>query len=221
MRTWASARAKPDGRASVAQVEPASQARGVGRALLARSEELARGWGASRMRMTVISVRAELIAYYERRGCVAARLASRVACTAGVCAVSSACCALTPVTRTCVCVCVCVCVYVLVCAFVCVLSLRAVRVARCIRASLAAFAPRCEICLASAFIQYRHHAAVTARVTSSVFMCACLLFVVCCRWRQRARRYTATGAREPFPAGAGVGVPLLELWLDEYVKPLT
>ena len=37
-------------------------------ALLARSDEIAAAWGCSRMRMTVISLRKELIEYYERRG---------------------------------------------------------------------------------------------------------------------------------------------------------
>lgn len=49
-------------------VDPALQAAGIGRALLERSETLAREWGCARMRMTVIHLRAELIAYYERRG---------------------------------------------------------------------------------------------------------------------------------------------------------
>lgn len=49
-------------------VDPARQAGGLGKELLRRSEELAREWKCPRMRMTVISVRAELIAYYERRG---------------------------------------------------------------------------------------------------------------------------------------------------------
>lgn len=49
-------------------VDPARQSGGFGKRLMARSEELARGWGCRRMRMTVISVRSELIAYYERRG---------------------------------------------------------------------------------------------------------------------------------------------------------
>lgn len=49
-------------------VSPALQGAGLGRALLERSEEIARGWGCPRMRMTVIDRRAELIAYYERRG---------------------------------------------------------------------------------------------------------------------------------------------------------
>jgi GNAT superfamily N-acetyltransferase len=49
-------------------VDPERQAGGYGKLLMARSEELAREWGCRRMRMTVISVRSELIAYYERRG---------------------------------------------------------------------------------------------------------------------------------------------------------
>jgi len=49
-------------------VDPNRQAGGLGKELLAQSEKIARAWGCARMRMTVISVRAELIAYYERRG---------------------------------------------------------------------------------------------------------------------------------------------------------
>ena len=49
-------------------VDPALQAAGIGRALLERSELLAREWGCTQMRMTVVHRRAELIAYYERRG---------------------------------------------------------------------------------------------------------------------------------------------------------
>lgn len=49
-------------------VDPARQSGGFGKLLMAHSEEIARAWGCRRMRMTVISVRAELIAYYERRG---------------------------------------------------------------------------------------------------------------------------------------------------------
>ncbi|MFI5346278.1 MAG: GNAT family N-acetyltransferase [Elusimicrobiota bacterium] len=49
-------------------VDPNRQAGGIGKSLMAHSEELARAWGCIRMRMTVISVRSELIAYYERRG---------------------------------------------------------------------------------------------------------------------------------------------------------
>lgn len=49
-------------------VDPARQAGGTGKAMLAHSEAVARAWGCRRMRMTVISVRSELLAYYERRG---------------------------------------------------------------------------------------------------------------------------------------------------------
>ena len=49
-------------------VDPARQAGGLGKALLAHCEEQARRWNCSRMRMTVIHLRGELIAYYERRG---------------------------------------------------------------------------------------------------------------------------------------------------------
>ncbi len=49
-------------------VDPARQAHGLGKEIMARSEALAREWGCRRMRMTVISVRAELLAFYERRG---------------------------------------------------------------------------------------------------------------------------------------------------------
>jgi GNAT superfamily N-acetyltransferase len=49
-------------------VDPNRQAGGIGKEMMAHSEEIARAWGCSRMRMTVISVRAELLAYYERRG---------------------------------------------------------------------------------------------------------------------------------------------------------
>lgn len=50
-------------------VRPDLQAQGVGRALLEQAERLtaALGWG-SRMQMTVIGQRRELIAWYERRG---------------------------------------------------------------------------------------------------------------------------------------------------------
>lgn len=50
-------------------VRPTLQARGVGRALLAECERLVRlEQPGSRLRMTVIGQRAELIAWYERRG---------------------------------------------------------------------------------------------------------------------------------------------------------
>lgn len=50
-------------------VRPALQGGGVGGAVLAEAERIAReDWGCARMQMTVISVRDELIAWYERRG---------------------------------------------------------------------------------------------------------------------------------------------------------
>ncbi|GAB3484872.1 GNAT family N-acetyltransferase [Nocardiopsis coralliicola] len=50
-------------------VGPAAQGRGLGGILLAEAERYAAGtWGARRMRMLVIRQRAELIAWYERRG---------------------------------------------------------------------------------------------------------------------------------------------------------
>lgn len=50
-------------------VQPGLQNAGIGRAMLAEAERIAREeWGLSMMRMTVIDIRAELIAWYERRG---------------------------------------------------------------------------------------------------------------------------------------------------------
>ncbi len=49
-------------------VDPRRQAGGIGKLMMTHSEDVARGWGCRRMRMTVISVRAELISFYERRG---------------------------------------------------------------------------------------------------------------------------------------------------------
>ena len=50
-------------------VRPELQGAGLGNALLAECERIARDeWQCARMRMTVISVRDELIAWYERRG---------------------------------------------------------------------------------------------------------------------------------------------------------
>ena len=52
-------------------VDPARQAGGLGRSVLAAAERHARdAWGATEVRMTVIVQRAELIAWYERRGYV-------------------------------------------------------------------------------------------------------------------------------------------------------
>jgi len=50
-------------------VRPERQGGGIGRAVLARAQEIAREeWGAAEMEMTVIEQRADLIAWYERRG---------------------------------------------------------------------------------------------------------------------------------------------------------
>ncbi|GAA3286933.1 GNAT family N-acetyltransferase [Dactylosporangium vinaceum] len=50
-------------------VDPGRQGGGLGAGLLARAERYARDeWGAGEVRMTVIVQRAELIAWYERRG---------------------------------------------------------------------------------------------------------------------------------------------------------
>ena len=50
-------------------VRPDLQGAGIGRAMLAEAERLAReDWHCREMQMTVISVRDELIAWYERRG---------------------------------------------------------------------------------------------------------------------------------------------------------
>jgi GNAT superfamily N-acetyltransferase len=50
-------------------VRPAAQGNGTGRALLAEAERIARDeWHCRALRMLVIDVRAELIAWYERRG---------------------------------------------------------------------------------------------------------------------------------------------------------
>ncbi|MBZ6109819.1 MULTISPECIES: GNAT family N-acetyltransferase [Streptomyces] len=50
-------------------VSPALQGAGLGKAIIAEAERRAREtWGATEMHMTVISVREDLIAWYERRG---------------------------------------------------------------------------------------------------------------------------------------------------------
>ncbi|HEY7323429.1 MAG TPA: GNAT family N-acetyltransferase [Streptosporangiaceae bacterium] len=50
-------------------VQPVRQGEGVGRQLLAEAERMARDdWSATAMVMTVIAQRADLIAWYERRG---------------------------------------------------------------------------------------------------------------------------------------------------------
>jgi GNAT superfamily N-acetyltransferase len=49
-------------------VRPTLQNKGAGKLLLSRLEDLAREWGYQKIRMTVISQREELIAFYQRRG---------------------------------------------------------------------------------------------------------------------------------------------------------
>ncbi len=50
-------------------VEPARQGGGAGKRLLAAAEAwMARAWGTTQVRMTVLTARAELLAFYERRG---------------------------------------------------------------------------------------------------------------------------------------------------------
>lgn len=49
-------------------VSPELQAGGLGKRMLEHSEVVARAWNCAQMRMTVIQLRAELLAYYERRG---------------------------------------------------------------------------------------------------------------------------------------------------------
>ncbi|MBH8558533.1 GNAT family N-acetyltransferase [Hymenobacter negativus] len=53
---------------SMLAVNPTGQAQGVGKFLLNAAEGYGRQHGCTTSRMTVISVRTELIAYYERRG---------------------------------------------------------------------------------------------------------------------------------------------------------
>lgn len=55
---------------SMLTVNPELQAGGIGRFLLTGAEDIARQWGASRMTMSVIQQRTELVAWYERRGYV-------------------------------------------------------------------------------------------------------------------------------------------------------
>ena len=71
-RLLASVVLKRDGDAAwlgMLTVRPTAQGGGIGRRVVAAAEAWARNeWGSRRMRMTVIVQRAELIAWYERRG---------------------------------------------------------------------------------------------------------------------------------------------------------
>ena len=58
----------PAGYIGMVTVKPGLQAGGVGRAMLEAAEDYARTLGATRARMTVVSIRDTLIAWYERRG---------------------------------------------------------------------------------------------------------------------------------------------------------
>lgn len=49
-------------------VNPALQGQGLGKLLLEHAEKIAKGYELSKIRCTVIPVRSELIAFYERRG---------------------------------------------------------------------------------------------------------------------------------------------------------
>lgn len=53
---------------STLAVAPESQARGVGRQLLAAAEAYARQWNCTSLKITVLSARPELLAWYERHG---------------------------------------------------------------------------------------------------------------------------------------------------------
>lgn len=61
-------RREPDATCYLGMLSVRVQAGGVGKALLERSEAIAREWRCHRMRLTVIDARPELQAYYERRG---------------------------------------------------------------------------------------------------------------------------------------------------------
>lgn len=60
---------RPSGYFGMFSVKPDLQNAGIGRALLAEAERIAREeWGCRQMRMSVIDIRESLIAWYERRG---------------------------------------------------------------------------------------------------------------------------------------------------------
>lgn len=56
------------GHLAMLTVSPAAQNRGLGRLMVARAEDHARGLGCAAVDMTVIHLRTELLAWYERRG---------------------------------------------------------------------------------------------------------------------------------------------------------
>jgi len=70
LRACVALTAKGDGLAYLGMltVDPKRQGAGLGRLILAAAEEHAAAFGASRVEMTVIAQRSELIAWYERRG---------------------------------------------------------------------------------------------------------------------------------------------------------
>ena len=49
-------------------VRPEAQGGGLGSAVMAEADRRARAWGAARLRMTVISARVDLLAWYHRLG---------------------------------------------------------------------------------------------------------------------------------------------------------
>lgn len=51
-------------------IDPEAQASGLGKQLMTEAQKFARAWGAKRITLTVIQVRTELMAWYERRGFV-------------------------------------------------------------------------------------------------------------------------------------------------------
>lgn len=62
------ARREGSGYLGMLAVHPARQARGLGKLLINEAEAWARRQGCPELRMTVITLRPELLAYYERRG---------------------------------------------------------------------------------------------------------------------------------------------------------
>jgi GNAT superfamily N-acetyltransferase len=61
-------RGTPCAHLGMLSVAPSRQNQGIATKLLARADEVAQSWSSTRVQMTVISLRTELIAFYERRG---------------------------------------------------------------------------------------------------------------------------------------------------------